>query len=218
MKKQNLEYEDQDARKYNVQKWFENECKKIGISVDGDQDGIFFVRESSYSEKLYLVDKNVGVSQFENVLFFLWYVYKNISTKKGQHYAALLGDYICKDDNFSIWSHGDDNYIRDNYFFVICLMLNVLKNHNESKAKIKRLYVDKLESKWQIFCFMLYSFFVFHFVYVVCSVKYGDVSQYFSTITFDNNKKISQSMQVGNNEHSLVPKTDQTSNLQDKDK
>lgn len=184
LKKQNLEYKDRNARKCNIQEWFENECKKIGISVSCDQDDIFFENKT-----LYLVDKNVGVSQFDDGLVFLAYVYKNISKEKGQHYAALLGDYICK-NNFSIFDFGNDNYIRDNYFFIICLLLNVLKNHNGAKAKVKKLYVDdKLKSKWQKFRFMLYNFIIFYFVCFVCFTKQEDLSRFISTITFDSNKK-----------------------------
>lgn len=204
LKKQNLQYK---GKSVSVSEMFETKCKEVGTNVSCDQNDIFFACESHYSKKLYLVDKDVGISQFDNGLVFLEYIYKNINTEKGQRYASLLGDYICKNNYFSIYGtllySCTDKYVQDNYFYIICLLLNVLKNHNEAKAKIKKLYVDKLKSKWQKFRFMFYSFLVF------CFVKHEDVSRFISVVTVNDNKKnIFPSNQIASSEISTVPESE----------
>ena len=194
LKKQNLKYEDR-----SVQKIFEAECKNIGIKVSCEQDDVFFIKKT-----LYVVDKDTGVTQFNDGLVFCEYVYQNINTEKGRRYAMLFGNYMCENDYFNIYNYDEGNFIDDHYFFIICSLLNVLKNHNEAKAKIRKLYVDRLESKFQWLCFQLYQFFCFPFV----SYLDANISQFYSIITFNDNKKnIFPSNQIAISKISTVPKS-----------
>ncbi len=190
LKKQNLKHEG-----HSIQKMFEVKCKKIGINISCDQDDIF----CSY-KMLYVVDKDTEINQFSGMLDFFEYVYENINTEKGQRYAALLGNYICKCDNFSILYYSDISYhyFETNYRRIVSLMLNVLKNHNEALAKVKEEYVKPLGSKWgwKRFCLLLYFFFVFPFV------SRANVS--ISTVALNNNQNVTSENKTENSETPAV--------------
>ena len=81
LKKQNFEY------KYgiNMLQRFKQRCTEFGISASCDQDSIFLV-----GKKLYLVDKDVGINQFNNVEEFFEYVFSNVNTPEGKCYFNLL--------------------------------------------------------------------------------------------------------------------------------
>ena len=81
LKKQNFEYKDGT----NMLQEFKQRCTKFGISASCDQDSIFLV-----GKKLYLVDKDVGINQFNNVEEFFEYVFSNVNTPEGKCYFNLL--------------------------------------------------------------------------------------------------------------------------------
>ena len=199
LKKQNLEYEDRNARKCHIQKWFENECKEIGINVSCDQNDIFFINQT-----LYVVDKDTGITQFRDVFVFCEYLYQNINTAKGRKYAGLLGKYICEKNNFSIYDYVKYRIVDDHYFEIICFLLHILQNHNDAKLKIENMYVNTIESKFRWFCFKLYQFFYFSFV----PHADVDISQFYSTITFDDNQNMISENKTEISEISTVPESE----------
>lgn len=81
LKEQNFKYEDGT----NMLHGFKRLCTEFGISASCDQDSIFLV-----GKKLYLVDKDVGINQFNNVEEFFEYVFSNVNTPEGKCYFNLL--------------------------------------------------------------------------------------------------------------------------------
>ncbi|MBQ9491965.1 MAG: hypothetical protein IJU86_04275 [Firmicutes bacterium] len=81
LKEQNFEYKDGT----NMLQEFKQRCTEFGISASCDQDSIFLV-----GKKLYLVDKDVGINQFNNVEEFFEYVFSNVNTPEGKRYFNLL--------------------------------------------------------------------------------------------------------------------------------
>ena len=81
LKEQNFKYEDGT----NMLQGFKRLCTEFGISASCDQDSIFLVEK-----KLYLVDKDVGINQFNNVEEFFEYVFSNVNTPEGKRYFNLL--------------------------------------------------------------------------------------------------------------------------------
>ena len=191
LKKQNLKYNGE-----SMQKRFETRCKEIGINVSCDRDDIFFVNKT-----LYVVDKDTGITQFGDALVFCQYIYQNINTEKGDKYAGLLNRYICAKNDFSIYDYGEYNIIDNHYLYIICLILAALKNHDDTKLKIEKLYVDTIESKFKWFCFKLYQFFVFP----IASRINADISQFYSTITFNDNQNMISENKTEISEISTVP-------------
>ena len=194
LKKQDLQYEGK-----SIQERFEAECKKTGINVSCDQDDVFFVRG-----KIYLVDKDTRIAKFNDGIIFLEYVYQNIITEKGQRYAALLGNYICKENNFNIYNYVASDTIDNYYFFTICLLLAVLKNHDNAKLKIQNLYVNTIKSKFRWLCFYLYRFFYFTLFFRV----EANISEFYSTIKLNDNKNVTSKNQTESNGIFLMPKSE----------
>ena len=203
LKKQNLKYNGE-----SIQKRFETRCKEIEINVSCDRDDIFFVNKT-----LYVVDKDTGITQFGDGLVFCQYIYQNINTEKGDKYAGLLNRYICAKNDFNIYDYDEYNIIDNHYFYIICLILAALKNHDDTKLKIEKLYVDTIESKFKWFCFKLYQVFVFP----IASRINADISRFYSTITFNDNQNIISENEVKSSEISTVPeseiKTESTNHL-----
>ncbi len=81
LKEQNFKYKDGT----NMLQGFKQRCTEFGISASCDQDSIFLV-----GKKLYLVDKDVGINQFNNVEEFFEYVFSNVNTPEGKRYFNLL--------------------------------------------------------------------------------------------------------------------------------
>ena len=81
LKKQNFVYKDGST----MQQSFEAQCIKSGITTSCDQDDIFYVRK-----KLYLVDKDAGINQFDSLKNFFEYVRSNVNTPEGKRYFNLL--------------------------------------------------------------------------------------------------------------------------------
>ncbi len=84
---------------------FEAECKKYGIDTACDRDDIFLVER-----KLYLVEKSIGVVQFNNVEDFFEYVCSNTNTQEGK----LCFDLLIR------FTNGENNiYLADEELYLV---------------------------------------------------------------------------------------------------
>ena len=258
LKKQSLECKDGT----DMQQKFKEKCQTAGINVSCDQDDIFFVDEKLYlvdknvgisqfnsvkdffeyvcsnvntqegkryfnllmrltndesniffvGKKLYLVSKDVGISQFDSFDNFLEYVYSNVDTPEGKCYARCLERFInynSQNSYLSPWMSkiNDDCHTISNIYkgsisnYSVCLILKILESQSQNKPETKNQTLDIFKnslSKWDSFLLEVYAFVIFPLV----KLFQGQPPQP-KIIKAD---KIEQSNEINGNKISIVPK------------
>ena len=187
------------------------------MRLTNDENNIFVAEE-----KLYLVDKDDGILQFDSLDNFVEYVYLNINTEKGERYTSYLSKFF--DYNFnryanSKWGTHIEAKINDDCCMVSNVYagsldyyhLSLISKILESQGKTGSLS-DKFEnarSKWNrwngfdSFCFKFYMYVIFPVI-----KRFQSPPPQPKIINID---KVLQSKESNGNEISMVPESEKRS-------
>lgn len=181
--KQGLEYE----KVSDMRQQFKEKCERAGRSVSCNRDDIFLI-----GEKLYLIDKNVRISQFNSVKEFFEYVYSNINTSEGERYADFLVRLFNDDFKTALNVYG--NHID---YYSMCLASEIFESQNASESlnKLKNSF-----SWWNSVCIKVY-------MYVILPLIKRFQSQP-SQPKIINIDKVPQSKEINGSEISTVPESE----------
>ena len=206
----------------SVRDFFEFACSKVNtqegkrcfdllMQLTDNENNIFLTEE-----KLYLVDKNEGIIQFDSLDNFIEYVYSNINIPAGKRYANSLLKFF--DYNYDRYANNkyytpikseisDDFYTVSNTdvgsvsYYSLTLISKILESQNASETLLNKL--EKVPSKWNgfdSFCFRVY-------VWVIFPLKRLFQGQPPQPKIIKNNK-ITQPKEINNCEISTVPESE----------